>query len=127
MACRFTELVIDCHDHDLVGRFWADVLGYEVVDRADGPTEWYVELAGPPGSGPTLLVARGSDEKVGKNRLHIDVNATDREQEAEVERILALGATRVDIGQGDQPWVVLADLEGNEFCVLRSRVDPAPA
>lgn len=127
MACRFTELVIDCHDHDLVGRFWADVLGYEVVDRADGPTEWYVELAGPPGSGPTLLFARGPDEKVGKNRLHIDVNATDREQEAEVERILALGATRVDIGQGDQPWVVLADPEGNEFCVLRSRVDPAPA
>ena len=127
MACRFTELVIDCHDHDLVGRFWADVLGYEVVDRADGPTEWYVELAGPPGSGPTLLFARGPDEKVGKNRLHIDVNATDREQEAEVERILALGATRVDIGQGDQTWVVLADPEGNEFCVLRSRVDPARA
>jgi hypothetical protein len=127
MAARFTELVLDCHDHDLLGTFWAQVLGYEVTDRADGPDDHFVELSGPPGAGPTLLVARGPDEKVGKNRLHIDVNPTDRDQAAEVERILALGATRADIGQGpDVPWVVLADPEGNEFCVLRSRVDPLP-
>ena len=67
---------------------------------------------------------RTPDEKVTKNRLHIDVNPTDRSQDEEVERILALGATRADIGQGEQTWVVLADPEGNEFCVLRSTVEP---
>ena len=124
MACRLTELVIDCHDHDRLGRFWAEVLGYDVSERSDGPEEFYVELTGPPGSGPRVLLLRTPDGKTAKNRLHLDVNATDRDQAAEVERILGLGATRADIGQGEQSWVVLADPEGNEFCVLRSRVDP---
>ncbi len=126
MACRFTELVIDCHDHDLLGRFWAEVLGYRVTERSDGPKNFYVELQGPPGSGPTVLVDRTPDPKRSKNRLHIDVNATDRTQDEEVERILGLGASRVDIGQGEQDWLVLADPEGNEFCVLRSTVEPHP-
>jgi catechol 2,3-dioxygenase-like lactoylglutathione lyase family enzyme len=125
MANRFTELVIDCHDHDLLGRFWQEVLGYRVTERSDGPEEFFVELTGPLGAGPTVLVSRGPDEKVGKNRLHIDVNPTDRDQAAEVERILALGATHADVGQGDDVrWVVLADPEGNEFCVLRTQVEP---
>jgi hypothetical protein len=124
MACRFTELVIDCHDHNLLGDFWAAVLGYEVTERSDGPDEWYVGLQGPEGAGPTVLVIRTPDEKVSKNRLHIDVNATDRTQAEEVERIVALGATPADIGQGEQSWVVLADPEGNEFCVLASTVAP---
>ena len=124
MACRFSQLVIDCHDHDLLGRFWAGVLGYAESERSDGPDEAYVELTGPAGSGPSLLLLRTPDDKVVKNRLHIDVNATDRDQDAEVNRILGLGATRVDIGQGEQSWVVLADPEGNEFCVLRSTVEP---
>jgi hypothetical protein len=123
MACRFTELVIDCHDHRRSGEFWAAVLGYEVTDISDGPDDQFVQLAGPPGW-PTVLVVRTPDEKVIKNRLHIDVNATDRDQAAEVERILALGATRADIGQGDVSWVVLADPDGNEFCVLASTVEP---
>jgi len=124
MACRFTELVIDCHDHNLLGDFWAAVLGYEVTERSDGPDEWYVGLQGPEGAGPTVLVIRTPDEKVSKNRLHIDVNATDRTQAEEVERIVSLGATPADIGQGEQSWVVLADPEGNEFCVLASTVAP---
>ena len=124
MACRLTELVIDCHDHRRVGEFWRAVLGYEVTETSDGPDDYYVQLTGPPGSGPTVLVVRTPDEKVTKNRLHLDVNATDRDQAAEVERILALGATRVDIGQGDVSWVVLADPDGNEFCVLASTVAP---
>jgi hypothetical protein len=119
-----TELVIDCHDHRRVGGFWAAVLGYEVIDTSDGPDDYFVQLAGPPGSGPTVLVVRTPDEKVIKNRLHLDVNATDRDQAAEVERILALGATRVDIGQGEVSWAVLADPDGNEFCVLASTVEP---
>jgi predicted enzyme related to lactoylglutathione lyase len=125
VAARLTEIAIDCQDHVLVGDFWAAVLGYEVTDRSDGPEDWYVQLAGPAGSGPTVLVIRTPDgPKTTKNRLHLDLNATDRDQDAEVERIIALGATRVDIGQGDVDWVVLADPEGNELCVLRSRVEP---
>ena len=124
MACRFTELVIDCHDHVRLGTFWSRVLGYDMVEQSDGPKNYYVQLQGPDGAGPTILVLRTPDEKVTKNRLHIDVNATDRSQDEEVERILALGATRADIGQGEQSWVVLADPEGNEFCVLQSTVEP---
>ena len=125
MAARLTEIAIDCQDHVLVGDFWAAVLGYQVTDRSDGPAECYQKLTGPAGSGPTVLVIRTPDgPKTTKNRLHLDLNATDRDQDAEVERIIALGATRADIGQGDVDWVVLADPEGNELCVLRSRVEP---
>src|SRR5664279_3615118 len=104
MACRFTELVIDCQDYAMLATFWSRVLGYEIAEQRDGPEHFYVGLQGPDGSGPTILVLRTPDAKVTKNRLHIDVNATDRSQDEEVGRILALGATRVDIGQGEQSW-----------------------
>ncbi len=66
-------------------------------------------------------IVRDPKPKTVKNRVHVDVNPRDREQDAEVERILALGARRIDVGQGDVSWVVLADPEDNEFCVLRTR------
>ena len=70
---------------------------------------------------PTIFLAQVPEDKVAKNRVHYDVSPVDRSQEEEVERILGLGATRADIGQtGEESWVVLADPEGNEFCVLRS-------
>jgi catechol 2,3-dioxygenase-like lactoylglutathione lyase family enzyme len=119
MACKFTELVIDCADADRVGEFWSEVLGYPVSDRDEDS----VEIKSPDGALPSLFFATVPEPKTIKNRLHIDVNATDRAQADEVERIIALGARRVDIGQGDVTWVVLADPEGNEFCVLRSRVE----
>jgi Glyoxalase-like domain len=59
--------------------------------------------------------------KTVKNRVHLDVNPTGREQDEEVRRLLDLGARDADVGQGDQSWVVLADSEGNEFCVLADR------
>lgn len=125
MASRLTEIVVDCDDHDGLARFWAEVLGYREVERSDGPDEFWVELAGPPGSGPTVLLLRTPDEKTTKNRLHLDLNPTDRDQAAEVERVLALGAKRIDVGQpADASWVVLADPEGSEFCILASRVEP---
>jgi len=124
VACRFSELIIDCEDPRRLGDFWMNVLDYRETDAKFEGEHHYVELEGPSGAGPLLLLLRTPDRKTAKNRLHIDVNATDRDQDAEVARIEALGATRVDIGQGEQSWVVLADPEGNEFCVLRSRVEP---
>ena len=119
MAAKFTELCIDCADPRALARFWSEVLGYEIDDDDD---EDAVEIKSRDGYGPTLLFLRVPESKTVKNRLHIDVNPVDRDQAAEVERVIALGARRVDIGQGEQTWVVLADPEGNEFCVLRSRV-----
>ena len=118
MASKFTELVIDCAEPERVAAFWAEVLSYRVTER----DEESVLLEGPEGSGPGLLFVIVPEPKSVKNRLHIDVNPHDRDQDEEVERLIALGARRVDIGQGEQTWAVLADPEGNEFCVLRTRV-----
>lgn len=70
---------------------------------------------------PTLTFARVPEGKTVKNRLHLDVSPADREQGEEVVRLIGLGARRSDVGQGDESWVVLADPEGNEFCVLAAR------
>lgn len=124
MASRFTELVIDCHDPVRLGEFWSQLLGYEVTETSLEGEYIYVELKGPDGSGPTLLLLQTPDDKVVKNRVHLDVNATDRDQDAELERLLAAGARHADVGQtGEESWVVLQDPEGNEFCLLRSRLD----
>ncbi|MET8764863.1 VOC family protein [Lentzea sp. NPDC004782] len=120
MASRITELVLDCTDPERLAAFWGEVLGYEVLDRDDESVE-----IGPPDKRTTLLFLRNPDRKLQKLRLHIDVRATDRDQDAELERLLALGATRADIGQGDDvSWYTLADPEGNEFCLLSGRVEP---
>jgi len=126
MACRPTEICIDSVDPARLADWWAEVLGYVVVDSDDdGTTE-----IGPPGSGhhgpqPTLTFVRVPDPTPGKRRLHLDLNATDRAQAAELERLLALGARHTDVGQtGEESWVVLADPEGNEFCLLASTVPP---
>ena len=124
MACRFTELVIDCRDPEVLAAFWAAVLDYRVLSREDGEVEIGPE-AGFGGPAPTLVFGRVPDPTRGKLRLHIDLNATDRDQDAELERLLALGATRADVGQtGDEGWHVLADPEGNQFCLLKRRLDP---
>ena len=123
MACRITELVLDAHDPDLLARFWCTVLGYVELDRVDGSIEIGPPEAGFGGPQPTIVIDRTDEPKSGKLRLHIDVNATDRDQEAELDRLLAAGARRADIGQtGNESWHVLADPEGNEFCLLRRRV-----
>ncbi len=118
MVSKFTELVVDCSDPQRLADFWSRVLDYKISEADDES----VEIKGPEGSGPSLLFAKVPEGKRDKNRLHIDVNPVDSDQDEEVERILELGARKIDIGQGDVSWVVLADPEGNEFCVLRSRV-----
>ncbi|PXY22157.1 VOC family protein [Prauserella muralis] len=126
MASKFTELAIDCADPHALARFWCAVLDYEVQGDDDG----VVTIGSPavPEGGkrpgpvpPTLTFARVPEGKTAKNRLHIDVNPTDRDPDDEVRRLLDLGAQRVDVGQGTASWVVLADPEGNEFCVLADR------
>jgi hypothetical protein len=118
MASRFTELCIDCSNPESLAKFWCEVLDYKITDNDDDE----VEIRGPRESGPSILFVRVPEEKSVKNRLHIDVSPRDREQDAEVQRIKALGATPADVGQGDDvSWVVLADPEGNEFCVLGTR------
>src|SRR3712207_193383 len=119
MTSRFTELCVDCADPERMAAFWSAVLGFEITAREDE----YIFIEAPDRTPPGLLFIIVPEGKTVKNRLHIDVNPTDRDQEEEVERILELGARRIDIGQGEVDWVVLADPEGNEFCVLRSRVD----
>ena len=127
MTSKFTELAIDCADPDRLARFWCAVLNYEVLEHDDeivtigSPTA--PEGRNAPGPvPPTLTFARVPEGKVAKNRLHMDVNATDRQQDEEVRRLLDLGARRVDVGQtGEESWVCLADPEGNEFCVLAGR------
>ena len=126
MACRISELVLDCVDPDRLAAFWCEVLGWDVLERDD---EGWVEI-GPRGVGfggpqPTIVFGRSDEPKTQKLRLHIDVSATDRDQPEELERLLAIGAVPVDVGQAaDETWHVLADPEGNEFCLLRTRVSP---
>ena len=127
VACCISELVIDAADPGLLAAFWSKVLGYVELGREDDGS---IEI-GPPGVGfggpqPTLVISPSGDPRSGKKLpLHIDVNATDRDQEAELERLLALGARPADVGQtGAESWHVLADPEGNEFCLLRTQIPP---
>ncbi|MFD7881446.1 VOC family protein [Streptomyces bauhiniae] len=127
MACRISELVIDAADPERLAAFWSDVLGYVELGREDDGS---IEI-GPPDAGfggpqPTLVLSPSTDPRPAKLRLHIDVSPTDRDQPAELDRLLALGARPADIGQtGEESWHVLLDPENNEFCLLRRRLNPA--
>ncbi len=118
MANRITALAIDCADPESLAEFWTQVLGWQVSERAEG----IVSI----GDGPfTIDLVAVPEPKQLKNRVHLDVNPTDRDQDAELDRLRSLGATQVDVGQpADASWYVLADPEGNEFCLLRGRVEP---
>jgi predicted enzyme related to lactoylglutathione lyase len=115
MVGRWENLVIDAQDPARLGRWWAEALGYQIT--YEKPDE--VEIRRTPDELPGLTFVSVPERKSGKNRLHIDLRPPD--QEEEVERLVDMGARHVDIGQGDEVgWVVLADPEGNEFCVLSS-------
>jgi hypothetical protein len=123
MTLRIQCLDIDCHDPQVVAGFWETALGW----RRTYETPEQIVLEPPAGSAedgvvPDLLFLRVPDPTVGKNRLHLDLRPDD--QQREVERLIALGAQRVSMGQPpDVSWVVLADPELNEFCVLRPLQD----
>jgi predicted enzyme related to lactoylglutathione lyase len=123
MACRISELVLDAQDPERLAAFWCEVLGYVELERVDGSVEIGPPDVGFGGPQPTLVLNPTDEPKTGRLPLHIDVNATDRDQDAELARLLAAGAVLADIGQtGDESWHVLADPEGNEFCLLRKRL-----
>ena len=131
MSLRWYTTVIDCHDVGALSRWWAEAIGWKPVYEADDevvlvPSHVTEELlAATPWDeiGPGLVFVRVPDDKTVKNRLHIDLAPhTDDDRDAEIERLLAMGATRVDIGQSaNATWDVFLDPEGNEFCVLSSR------
>ena len=124
MPTRLVHLVIDAADPSRLARFWAAALGWEVAADEDGVANvWPRGFRYPDPAALPLVILAVPEAKVGRNRVHLDL-ATESvtHQQAEVERLLGLGAARADIGQGEVPWIVLADPEGNEFCVL----DPRP-
>jgi hypothetical protein len=115
MALEWEQVVVAANDPATLGRWWSEALRWVVVD--DDPIVF--EIQSGPGRLPGILFLKVEEAKAGQNRLHIDLRPDD--QATEVERLIGLGATRVDVGQGDVSWVVLADPEGNEFCVLGAR------
>ena len=109
---------ITCDGTPQVGYFWSEALGWPLVWDQDEETA----IRAPDGTGPFITWGPPVAPKVRKNRLHLDIAPTvDIDQQAEVDRLTALGATRIDIGQGDVSWVVMADTDDNEFCVLTPR------
>ncbi|MGA9774690.1 MAG: VOC family protein [Candidatus Dormiibacterota bacterium] len=116
MPSRLYTVIVDSRDPHQLARFWAAALDYRVVHEGEDE----VAVARDEDTYPGLIFVPVPESKVVKNRLHLDLNPDDRD--AEVERLIGLGATRADVGQGPEvTWVVLHDPEGNEFCVLRPR------
>ena|SRR5215472_4311063 len=123
MGSVVREFVIDCADPKRVATFWSQVLDWPLKEEPTG--ELWISSTGEESAPPPVLIfVTVPEPKTVKNRMHLDVNPSGVDQAEELERLLSLGARRVDIGQGDVSWVVLADVEGNEFCLLSSRVDP---
>jgi hypothetical protein len=113
MGLKFSTICIDAVDIHSLSAWWSEVLGWPSEVDSDGDV-----VLRPPG-GPEWLFLAVPEGKTVKNRIHFDFVPDD--QDAEVQRLLELGARHVDIGQGEQSWVVLADPDGNEFCILSAR------
>jgi predicted enzyme related to lactoylglutathione lyase len=119
MPLRLHHIVFDAHDLPGLARFWAEVLRWRVLSEREREVVIGPDEAAPVG----ICFMPVTDEKRVKNRLHLDLTSEVEDRADEIERILTLGARRVDIGQtGEESWVVLADPEGNEFCVVRPKM-----
>jgi hypothetical protein len=119
MPVRLHHVVIDAHDLPGLASFWAEALGWEVLSVRDREVVVGPSLDAPIG---LCFMPAGATTKVVKNRVHLDLTTSADDRDAEIERLLGLGARRVDIGQtGEESWDVLADPEGNEFCVVRPK------
>ena len=128
MVSRISHTTFDCRDAFALSTFWKLVLGFgDVPGDPNEPGDEECMIIGPGGE-PRLLFVAVSEGKGSKNRVHLDLEPTDRDRDHEIERVVALGAIplhdlRKEDGSG---WLVLADPEGNEFCVLRSRAEREP-
>ncbi|WP_051388899.1 VOC family protein [Arthrobacter sp. 35W] len=124
MPSRISSIAIDAIEPRVVADFWCAVLGWRIIEEdGDG-----ISIAPPDGDWPTIDVFAVPERKTVKNRLHFDVRADGVSTSEELERLLALGARRTDVGQGeDASWVVLSDPEGNEFCLLSRTVQVVEA
>lgn len=115
MTSRIAAIAIDAQQPRVVADFWCAVLGWDVIEVGEDG----VSIAPPDRAWPTIDVLAVPERKAVKNRLHLDLRADGSSTDEELQRLLGLGAERVDVGQGpDVSWVVLADPEGNEFCLL---------
>ncbi|WP_147915237.1 VOC family protein [Ruania zhangjianzhongii] len=124
MSSQISALAIDARNPRRVADFWCAALGWNRTDEEDG----LITIGPADGSWPTIDVVAVPESKTIKNRLHLDLRADGLPTRAELDRLLGLGAQRADVGQdADAPWVVLADPEGNEFCLLRRTVQEARA
>ena len=127
MNIRIQCLCVDTRDPANIADFWEAALGWRRTHADDDEVVLEPEAGSPEdGVAPDLLFLRVPEDKAVKNRLHLDLRPED--QAAEVARLERLGARRVDVGQGDDvSWVVLADPDGNEFCVLKALSTPGDA
>ena len=119
MPLRLHHIVIDAHDLPSLAQFWTEALGWPVLSAREREV-----VIGPSVDAPIGLcfMPAGETRKTVKNRVHMDLTTTADDRDSEIERLLALGARRVDVGQtGQESWDVLADPEGNEFCVVRPK------
>jgi glyoxalase superfamily protein len=117
MSIVINNLTVDCRDPRALADFWTAALGWLVIAESDEGVMIAPFEDRHPGVHPVWFQVNPDGKSV-KNRWHFDLAPHD--QAAEVARLEALGARHADIGQGDVPWVVMADVEGNEFCVLKS-------
>ncbi len=124
MSTRLTSVIIDSLDPAAQAHWWSAALGWPITHVVVEEEEYDVEPADNdgPAAVPALVFVPVTEAKSVKNRIHLDLGCDSLQHQAEiVDRLLASGATRIDIGQADAPWVVLADPEGNELCVLEDR------
>ena len=119
MTSTIKYMTFDCHNPLLLAEFWSAVLEYETENWPviDGATSKPRD-----GGVPHIAFIKAPEAKTAKNRLHLDIQPVDGAMESEVERLVELGATRIDVfNDPSETWTVMNDPEGNEFCVLKPR------
>jgi len=118
MSVRLHHIVIDARDLPGLARFWTQALGWQVLSEHENEIVIGADENAPVG----MCFMPVTDPKTVKNRVHCDLTSSVADRDQEIDRLLGLGARRVDIGQtGAESWTVLADPEGNEFCVVRPK------
>jgi len=118
MPVRLHHIVIDAHDLPALARFWTQALGWKVLSEREHEIVIGTDENAPVG----ICFMPVTDQKIVKNRVHLDITTEAQDRDQEIDRLIGLGAQRADIGQtGKESWTVLADPEGNEFCVIRPK------